>query len=85
MNITIAVPDYEEQVHLRFEWDEGFEIILERNADGVAIKANAPGLISLARHMLMLAQLDVPAGSHLHLTEGCELEDGSGELIIDKL
>ena len=84
MNVTLTVPDYEERAHLRFEWDGGFEILLERNENEVVIKANTPGLISLARHLLTLAQLTVPAGSHLHLTEESELEEGSGELIIEK-
>lgn len=85
MNITIAVPDYEEHGHLRFEWDEGFEIALDREGGEVVIKANVPGLISLARHMMTLAQRAVPVGSHLHLADGLELEEGSGDLIIDKV
>ena len=85
MNITITVPDYEKHGHLRFEWEDGFEILLEKHGGEVVIKANPAGLISLARHMLTLAQEAVPSGSHLHLTEGGELEEGSGDLIIDKL
>jgi len=42
------------------------------------------GLISLANHLLNLAQDDFPKGYHFHLDDyGC-FEEGSNELIIEK-
>jgi hypothetical protein len=81
----IEVPAYNHDAHLVFDWDDGYHILVDRTASEVAIRANAAGLISLARHCLTLAQKSVPAGSHIHLTDSVELEGGSGDLIIDKL
>lgn len=50
----------------------------------ISMEANREGLISLARHILLLAQDDVPNGSHFHLDEFNSLENGSLELIISK-
>jgi hypothetical protein len=41
-------------------------------------------LISLAIHLLTLAQENVPVGSHCHFDEHNSLEHGSKELIIEK-
>lgn len=84
MNVTITVPESEAGGSLRFEWDEGFEIRVSRSASEIAISANEAELISLARHLLTLAQANVAAGSHIHLSETGELEDGSGDLILEK-
>lgn len=51
---------------------------------GVCIEANKEGLISLARHILELAQEDVPEFEHIHLDEYNSLEDNSAELTIVK-
>ena len=40
--------------------------------------------MSLARHLLVLAQEEAPSGCHIHLDEFNSLEDGSVELILDK-
>ncbi len=82
--MNISVPPYEDGGPLRFEWDDAFEIKVNRSAEEVSISANSAGLISLARHLLTLAQDAVPNGSHLHLTDGVELDDGSGDLVIEK-
>ena len=49
------------------------------------IKANNSGLLSLARHLITLAQNNVPDGSHFHLDEYNSLETGSSDLIISKI
>lgn len=84
MNMTIVVPEFKEGGSLLFEWDDNFEISLNRTTGEVVVAANVPGLISLARHLLTLAQDSVPNGSHLHLSDLAELEDGSGDLILEK-
>lgn len=80
----IEVPAYGPESHLRFAWDDGFQISIDRTSSEVTIMANAAGLVSLARHCLTLAQQSVPPGSHIHLTDAVELKAGSGDLIIDK-
>ena len=47
-------------------------------------KGEKSGLISLARHLLTLAQDSVPKHSHIHLDEYNSLEEGSAELINQK-
>jgi hypothetical protein len=51
----------------------------------MVLSANAAGLVSLARHLLTLAQSSVSAGSHIHYDAPNLLEEGSRELIIGKL
>ncbi|WP_422653759.1 Imm32 family immunity protein [Kribbella sp.] len=48
------------------------------------MSANAAGLISLARHLLTLADPTAPAGSHLHLTADQELTS-TFDLILERL
>lgn len=45
--------------------------------------ANRAGLTSLARHLLTLAQDDVPTGHHLHLTANQEI-DSPADLILER-
>ncbi|WP_455565975.1 Imm32 family immunity protein [Nocardiopsis sinuspersici] len=40
----------------------------------VLIRANRAGLVSVARHLLALAQDEVPVDSHVHLPAGQEIE-----------
>ncbi|MCV6638490.1 hypothetical protein [Candidatus Albibeggiatoa sp. nov. NOAA] len=68
-----------------FEWDYGFEIFVQSALNGVTISANKAGLISLARHLLSLAKDDSPVGNHFHLDDLNSLEDGSIELIVEKI
>ena len=56
---------------------------LENNT--MILSADAEGLISLARHILMLAQTEVPAGSHMYLDDFDFHEDGSFEFVITKI
>ena len=56
-----------------------------KNTNKVVISANREGLISMVNHLLNLAQVDVPCGTHIHLDEYNALEDGSIDLIIEKI
>ena len=80
--IKISIPEYDKCI--RFEWEENFKIKTSAPFDALTIEANREGLISLARHLLHLAQEEVPNGSHFHLDEFNSLEEGSLELIISK-
>lgn len=83
MEIKLTIPEYSDQ-GLKFEWENGFEIKAGINGGEIVISANKAGLISLAKHMLTLAQDVVPVGYHMHFDEYNSLEDGSIELIIEK-
>lgn len=83
MKTESEIPAYDDSITLA--WDDGFEIAVIGDESGVCIRANPAGLISLARHLLTLAQEGVPAGSHIHLDEYNSLEDGSAELVIARM
>ncbi len=84
MKIEINVPKYMPEEGLQLDWENNFSIKVSKDNNEVTIKANCAGLISLARHLLTLAQQDVPNGSHIHLDENNSLEDGSIDLVIEK-
>jgi hypothetical protein len=83
MTVSMDVPEYNRQSGLHFEWDDGFMIGLEVQGSEVRLTANREGLRSLARHLLTLAQDDVPSGHHMHLTAGQEVE-GVVDLILER-
>jgi hypothetical protein len=84
MRVLLYVPDYDPAEGIRTEWDDGFAIDAQINGGAAHIVANPAGLRSLARHLLVLAGDNVPAGSHVHLDASSCLEDGSCELILER-
>ena len=80
--IKINIPEYDDAIKL--VWDDNFKIKTSTPYDTITIEANRDGLLSLARHLLLLAQEEVPSGSHFHLDEFNSLENSSVELIISK-
>ena len=80
--IKINIPEYDDAIEL--VWDDNYKIKTSTTYDTITIEANRDGLLSLARHLLLLAQEEVPNGSHFHLDEINSLEDNSVELIISK-
>lgn len=80
--IKINIPVYDDFIDL--DWEENYKIKTSTPYNTMTIEANREGLISLARHILLLAQDEVPNGSHFHLDEFTSLEDNSVELIISK-
>ena len=68
---------------MELHW-EGNELIRVTNrVDEVLISANRQGLRSLGKLCLALAEEE--PGDHVHLDEYNSLEEGSVELIIEKL
>ena len=66
---------------MRFHWIDGFEIAVTVEDGAAVITANKEGLLSLANHLMTLAEQD---SGHFHLDEHNALEDGSMELIVVK-
>ncbi len=64
-------------------WEEGFQIDVRTESGAAVIRANREGLLSLANHLRALA--GEPAGSHIHLDQWNALEDGSVELILERI
>ncbi|HEY6900044.1 MAG TPA: hypothetical protein VI233_05350 [Puia sp.] len=85
MEITIQVPTYDPEKGFQFHWENGFEIKTQVSEGQILISANKEGLISFANHLLNLAQDGMSAGSHIHLDEYNSLEEGSVELVIEKI
>ena len=82
IELKINIPEYDDCIEL--VWEKDFKIKTRYEYDTIIIEANKAGLVSLARHLLVLAQEEAPSGSHIHLDEFNSLEDSSVELILDK-
>lgn len=85
MKYEIEVPSYSNRTGFKFDWQYGFTIDARITDNTVVIKANKEGLVSLARHLLSMSQEGIPSGYHFHLDETNSLEDGSCEIIVEKL
>ena len=64
-------------------WEDGFTIRVAYGNGAAVISANREGLLSLAEHLTALA-LEQP-GAHIHYDEGNSLEEGSAELVIERV
>ncbi|WP_435610960.1 Imm32 family immunity protein [Streptomyces sp. C10-9-1] len=69
---------------LVFTWNADARIEVRDLGGEVAIEANAAGLETLARHLLVLAGDGVPDGAHLHLEDSNGLEEGSVGLVLER-
>lgn len=68
---------------MRIEWERNFSIKVGVRDGEVTLSANRDGLLSLARIFSALAE-ETPGG-HIHLDEYNSLEEGSAELIVERL
>lgn len=85
MVIMLEIPEYDKTEGLKSHWEYGFEITVNESKNNILISANKAGLISLAIQLLTLAQDTVPPGVHIHYDEHNSLENGSKELVIEKI
>lgn len=65
------------------EWEDGFTIKVRVDEGTVVLSANKEGLLSLAKQLMTMADADV--GCHIHYDEYNSLEDGSAEMIIERI
>ena len=84
MRKELEILDYDVSKGIQLSWEDNFEIKVIQEENEVLILANTEGLISLAKHLLTLAQSEVPQGKHIHLDHYNSLEMGSIDLIIEK-
>ena len=82
--MKLEVPPFTPDKGIQYKWENGFDIETKVENGVINIVANKEGLISLANHLLNLAQAGVPLGHHLHFDEYNSLEEGSSELIVQK-
>jgi len=81
----IDIPDYDPLRGIHLQWEAGHRIFVEIGPDGsVMLTANREGLLSLAQHLLNLANPEIPKGNHIHLDSYGGLEEGSIELMLLK-
>lgn len=81
--LTVEVPEYETNGGLLTSFESDFQVKVEVMSDNsVVIKGNSTGLNALARHLLTLAQEDVPDGTHIHYDSF--LSSDSSELVIER-
>ena len=64
-------------------WEEGYLIEVRIENSAAVISANREGLLSLSNHLRTLAEEE--PGSHIHLDAQNALEDGSDELILERI
>ena len=85
--ITVDVFSYSSLYGVGSWWEEGAEIraeVWEAPERTAVISGNSAGLRSLARHLLMLAQDEVPDGNHLDFDSYCGwLKEGSIAIRIE--
>lgn len=81
--IPILRSDLQREERMDIRWVDGFEIRTDIDDGTIIIRANREGLLSLANQLITLAE-EKP-GSHIHYDENNSLEEGSAELIIEKL
>ena len=75
--------NFMEGIVMIMEWVEGFEIRTAVTNNEIVISANREGLLSLAKQLTALA--DSIPGEHIHYDEYNSLEEGSAELIIERI
>ena len=68
---------------MKVEWIEGFKIKTSVENNEIVISANKEGMLSLAKQLMELADADL--GDHIHYDEHNSLEEGSTEMIIEKV
>ena len=68
---------------MKVEWVDGFEITAVAENGGIVISANREGMLSLAKQLMALA--DGVAGDHIHYDDQSSLEEGSTEMIIERV
>jgi hypothetical protein len=69
--LTVDVLEYDPSLGVGTYWDEESRLRVEvtQSPRSAVISGNRAGLASLARHLLSLAQPEVPSGSHLDFDE----------------
>ncbi len=68
---------------MKIDWIDGFKIMVSVENSEIVISANKEGMLSLAKQLTELAE-GVP-GDHIHYDEHNSLEEGSKELIIERI
>lgn len=83
----VEIAEYDPARGIGTWWEEGTVLraeVWESPEKTVVISGNPAGLVSLARHLLTLAQESVPDGRHLDFDTYCGwLEEGSAAIRVE--
>jgi hypothetical protein len=74
VTVSVQIAEYSSGTGVATWWDDGACLRVEVESSPeptVVISGNPAGLVSLARHLLCLAQSGVPDGSHLNFDTYC--------------
>ena len=85
MRFEYMPPPYSRETGVRIEWEPDWRIAATVARDTIVLSADRAGLVTLAKHLLALAQDEVPAGAHLHYDAGEQLDDDSNPVVIERL
>ena len=70
---------------MNFKWEYGFTIKTTLRKNALVFSANKEGLLSLANHFTALANESIPDYYCFYLDESNSLEEGSVEIIFEKI
>ena len=85
MKVILNINKYNPHSGIILNWEENYKIEINEEHGETVISANKEGLLSLANHFANLAQDDIPVGSHIHLDQYNSLEEGSCDVIVQKI
>jgi len=68
---------------MEIKWKDNCEIRFRIEGSAAVLSADRSGLLSLAAQLAALAKEE--PGNHIHYDEHNSLEDGSDELIVEKI
>ena len=70
-------------MNMTIEWVDGYQIKAAVENNDIVISANRAGMLSLAKQLIALA--DGVPGDHIHYDEHNSLEEGSAEMVIERV
>jgi hypothetical protein len=85
MERSILVRPYDASTGFVIDAMPDAEVLVRVAGGEAAISANPAGLLWLAQALVSLAEQDVPAGAHVHLEPGMDLDAGSAPLVLDRI
>jgi hypothetical protein len=82
---TYEYKEYDQNKGVTYETDEKMIVKITIEGEVCTLSSNREGLLSLAKSFIKLADDNVPIGCHYHLDHPVFMEEGSSELIVEKI
>lgn len=86
-SVTLNYSLYSTETGVLWNWYDNAKVSVNIDFDekSCLISWNQEGLLSLAQHLVSLAQDGAPTWTHFHLDDFSSLEKGSNEIIFEKI